>query len=96
MRRLGFVVAAAMVLSAHSASGAGGGSSEASPSSVLRKVDPKLGQQSVNFAPRGEAAGPDRTLAPYFYVAGGDSEHRAAAAQGDLGRRATSPASSRT
>lgn len=48
-----------------------------SPSAVLTKVDATLGSQYVNL-PAGQGdrtdLGVDKTLAPYLYVAGGDSE----------------------
>ncbi|MBN2359803.1 MAG: hypothetical protein JXR83_10145, partial [Deltaproteobacteria bacterium] len=48
-----------------------------SPSETLRRVDDKLGSSYVNFrrGPNDRAElGEDKTLAPYFYVAGGDPE----------------------
>jgi Ca-activated chloride channel family protein len=48
-----------------------------SPSDVLRKVDATLGAQSVHFPPTPrdrQDTGEDKTLSPYFYVAGGDPE----------------------
>ncbi len=72
MLRIGLMTAAALALGALPTGGAG--KSETSPSSVLEKVDATLGSQSVSFRPRPEIAGEDKTLAPYFYVGGGDSD----------------------
>jgi Ca-activated chloride channel homolog len=75
MRRLGSVITVALALGALSTRGAqGAGRSETSPSAVLRKVDATLGSQSVDLRARAEPTGPDRTLAPYFYVGGGDAD----------------------
>lgn len=48
-----------------------------SPSGTLKSVEAKLGNNYVNFrgGPNDRSeAGEDKTLAPYFYVAGGDPE----------------------
>ena len=50
---------------------------EVSPSQVLREADQKVGTQYVPFRrePRDrQQPGEDKTLSPYFYVAGGDPE----------------------
>jgi Ca-activated chloride channel family protein len=52
-------------------------SGKASPSQVLLKADARLGSQMVSFdrygqRQRAETPGEDKTLSPYFYVAGGD------------------------
>jgi Ca-activated chloride channel family protein len=72
MQRIGFMAAVALALGALPASGADKG--ETSPSETLRKVDATLGSQPVSFQSGQESAGEDRTLAPYFYVGGSDSD----------------------
>jgi hypothetical protein len=44
-----------------------------SPSEVLARGDARLGSEGVSF-PEGAPSGEDRTLAPYFHVAGSDTD----------------------
>jgi len=48
----------------------------AGPSEVLARADARVGSEGVSFSDQGRGTAPDadRTLAPYFHVAGGESE----------------------